>query len=192
MRTMTGTWGLIAAVLCVPAAGWAQTTPSQEQNTLSAAHSATQKLGVATIVVTGALGITLAVNHDTLFGDGRCTRGNPVFGRFGCDGLSLVHFGFAATTLGLFVASEVLAEQMHPNPYFLGSTSHQNAMQALRWTNAALFVVQPLLGIFAAHPRLLGIPEEHRSKVSRVLRTIHLGVGFGLATTYSFNAALQW
>ena len=43
------------------------------------------------------------------------------------------------------------------------------------------------------HPGLIGIPVESRP-MSRVLRTVHfgVGVGLGLATTYSVNAALQW
>jgi hypothetical protein len=191
-RSLTKTL-LFISVLALPATGWAQVGETGQETNLHTTRSVVQKTGLGTLAVTGALGVALAVNRPTLFGDGRCATNEGVFGEFGCSaGLSLVHFGFAATSLGLFVAGEILAEKMEVNPYDLGDAERVRTMRALRWTNVGLFAVQPVLGILAAHPGLIGIPPQSRAQFSRILRTIHLGVGLGLATTYSVNAAFQW
>ena len=179
--------------LALPAAGWAQVTETQRQRDLDYAHSTVQKAGLGTLAVTGALGLVLFANKPTLFGDGLCSTGDGIFGEYGCGpGLAVTHMAFAVASAGLFIAQEILAAKMDPSPYLEGSTGRQNTMEALRWTNVGLFAVQPVLGIIAAHPGLIGIPASARADFSRVLRTVHLGVGLGLATTYSVNAALQW
>jgi hypothetical protein len=159
-----------------------------KQHDLSDVHSVLQKTGLATLAVTGVLGASLAVNTPTLFGEGRCATGSPWFGQFGCTGLKYAHFGFAATTLGLFVATEIVAEQMPVSPYDMGSTSKQSAMKTLRVVNIALFSVQPVLGFLAANHSLFGMSGG----AAKVLRTVHLAVGGTVAGTYTANAAMQW
>lgn len=159
-----------------------------KQQHLSDVHSVLQKTGLATLGVTGVLGATLAVNDDTIFGRGRCAEGDPLFGQFGCSGLKYVHFGFAATTLGLFIASEVVAAEMPVSPYDMGDATKQNAMKTLRIANIGLFSVQPVLGLLAANHSLFGMSPG----VARVLRSVHILVGGAVATTYTANAALQW
>lgn len=186
---------LIALALAVPATSFAQTfEENRRQENLATTHSVLQKTGLGTLAATGALGFALMANHETLFGDGLCKDdGSGIFGEFGCSkGLTLVHFGFAVTTLGLFIAQEIAAEEMNPRPYDVGSDSRRHTMEGLRWTNVGLFALQPVLGVIAANPGIIGIPTESRPMFSRVMRTVHFGVGLGLATTYTVNAALQW
>lgn len=187
---------LAFVAVAVPATSWAQTTEVQRQRDLETAHSVVQKAGIGTLAVTGALGLVLFANKPTLFGDGLCSTGDGIMGEYGCGpGLGLTHFAFAVTSLGLFVASEILAEEMDPGPYddgYYNDPGRRRTTEALRWTNVGLFALQPVLGIIAAHPGIIGIPASARADFSRVLRTVHLGVGLGLATTYTVNAALQW
>jgi hypothetical protein len=184
---------LFFSIVALPAAARAQVAQPGQGSDLSTAHSVTQKTGLATLAVTGALGVALAVNRPTLVSDGRCETHEGVFGEFGCGpGLTVTHFVFAASTLVLFVTSEILAEKMEVNPYDVGDFERVRAMRNLRWANVGLFAVQPVLGFLSAHPEVIGIQSGSRGMFSRVLRTIHLGVGLGAATTYSVNAALQW
>jgi hypothetical protein len=179
--------------LAVPAVGLAQTSEIQRQRDLEQAHSVVQKAGLGTLAVTGALGLVLFANKPTVFGDGLCSTGDGIMGEYGCGpGLALTHFGFAVASLGIFVASEVLAAKMDPSPYSVGDQRRQDAMNAIRWTEVGLYAVQPVLGLISAHPGLIGIPASARADLSRVMRTIHLGVGLGIAATYSVNAAFQW
>ena len=186
---------LAFVAVAVPASGWAQTAEVENrQRDYERAHSVVQKAGIGTLAVTGALGLVLFANKPTLFGDGLCSTGDGIMGEFGCGpGLGLTHFAFAVTSAGLFIASEILAEAMDPGPYEdYSNPGRRRAMETLRWTNVGLFALQPVLGIIAAHPGIIGIPASARADFSRVMRTVHLGVGLGLATTYTVNAALQW
>jgi len=183
---------LISLMLAVPLRSFAQVTEPAREEELNRAHRVMQKAGLATMGVTTALGFALLANKPTLFSDGLCEAGDPMFGELGCHGLSIVHFAFAATTLGLFAADEIVKAKMERSPYHTGDPRRDDAANALRWTNVALFAVQPVMGILATHPWLIGIPPEHRVTFSKVLRTIHFGVGVGLATTYSVQAGLQW
>ena len=147
--------GFLAALIIValPTAAFAQDLDPVEQQRLKDWRSATQKAGLASIGIAVGLGIPLAANKPTLFSDGLCKAGDPMFGSFGCDGgLAIVHFVFAGSALALFVASELIAMEMSPTPYETGNTTRDNASKAFLWTNVGLFSVQPLLGLLAAHP----------------------------------------
>ena len=185
--------GLGVAGLLRSAPASAQEAIDQDkQDDLETVHSVLQKTGLVTLGLTGASGFVLIVNKPTLFGDGRCKSGEPWLGDFGCGGLVFVHLGTAVTTLGLFVAQEIVAGEMPVSPYDMGSEGKRDAMAALRVANIGLFAVQPVLGFLAANPGVIGIAESSREDFSKVLRTIHFGVGGSLATTYTVNAALQW
>lgn len=183
-------------VVVVFATTWQTSASAQidqdKQDRLETTHSVLQKAGLGTLLLTGTSGATLMINKPTLFGEGRCKTGDPLFGGFGCSGLSLVHFAMGAASLGLFVSSEIVAENMPISPYDMGTAGEQDTMRALRYTNIGLFAVQPLLGLVSAYPQLIGIPERSRESFSKIMRTVHFGVGGSLATTYSINAALQW
>lgn len=183
---------LIAVTLTIPATGFAQSVETRQEQ-LAQTRSTVQKAGLVTLGLTAATGAILMVNKPTLFSDGLCRQEKGIGGAFGCGGgLTLVHLAFALSSATLFVAQEILAEQMNPNPYYVGDASKQSAMQTLRWTTIGLYAAQPILGFLAAHPQLLGIPGEHRMAVAKWLRTIHFAVGVGIGGTYAANAALQW
>ncbi len=179
---------LVAALLTVPAAGFTQTSSSQG---ISNAHSATQKAGLATLGVTALLGGILAVDTPVL-GNVECASCTGSIGRPGYDVLSVVHFGFALATLGMYVSSEILAEKMDQNPYYTGNARQQSTMQTLRWVNVGFFIAQPVLGLLAAHPGLFGIPPSARPLFSRIMRTLHVAVGVGTVGSYTATAAMQW
>jgi hypothetical protein len=181
-----------AAVALAPSSASAQEIDQERQEDYDTAHSVLQKTGLVTLGLTGLSGATLMINKPTAFGDGRCKSGDPIFGDFGCGGLTFLHLGFAVTTLGLFVAQEVVAEQAPISPYDQGSEGKQDAMAGFRVANYALFGVQPVLGLLAANPGILGVDDADKEDVSRALRTVHFGVGGGLATTYTANAIMQW
>lgn len=185
--------GVGAGIAALPRTAHAQETfDADKQEELGDVHSVLQKTGLVTLGLTGVSGGVLLLNKPTLFGDGRCKSGDPVLGDFGCSGLPILHAAFGATTLGLFVAQEIVAGEMPISPYDMGSEGRQDAMTGLRIANYSLFAVQPVLGFLAANPGVVGVSEESQEDVSRVLRTIHFGVGGTLATTYTVNAALQW
>lgn len=182
----------VAASLA-PARASAQDVIDQDkQDDLDTVHSVLQKTGLVTLGLTGTTGAVLLVNKPTLFGDGRCKSGSPWLGDFGCGGLTFVHLGFAVSTLGLFIAQEIVAGEMPISPYDMGSEGRQDAMAGLRVANYSLFALQPVLGFLAANPGVIGISDSSKEDFSRVVRTIHFGVGGSLATTYTINAALQW
>jgi hypothetical protein len=186
------TLSLTAVLLAlIPAVSFAQTTADPRQQQLANAHSATQKAGLATLGVTALLGGLLAVDTPIL-GNEACAQSCGGIGKAGWETLSIVHFGFAAATLALWLSSEVLAEQMDQNPYYTGDLGLQREKQTLRWVNVGLFAAQPVLGLLAAHPGLIGIPPEARPMFSRVMRTLHVAVGVGVASSYTATAALQW
>jgi hypothetical protein len=116
---------------------------------------------------------------------------HSVLQKTGLVTLALTAF-FGASTLALFVAQESVAVQSPVSPYDEGSQGKQDAMTGLRVANYALFSAQPVLGLLAANPGILGVPEKDREDVSAALRTVHFAVGGTLATTYTVNAALQW
>lgn len=184
-------WIVIFVMASLPRTVSAQ-IDQDKQDRLATTHSVLQKAGLGTLFFTGTSGSALMVNKPTLFGKGRCRTGDPLLGGFGCRGLSLLHFGMGVASLGLFVSSEIVAENMPVSPYDMGSAGKQDTMRTLRYTNIGLFAVQPILGLVATHPQLIGIPERSRETFSKVLRTVHFGVGGSLATTYSINAGLQW
>jgi hypothetical protein len=181
-----------AATALAPATAGAQEIDQERQDDYDTAHSVLQKTGLVTLGLTGISGATLLINKPTAFGDGRCKSGDPILGDFGCGGLTYLHLGFAVTTLGLFVAQEVVAEQAPISPYDMGSETKQDTMAGFRVANYALFGVQPVLGLLAANPGILGVDDADKEDVSRALRTVHFGVGGGLATTYTANAIMQW
>jgi hypothetical protein len=187
-----------AAIAASTALGAAREAAAQEtidrekQEDYETAHSVLQKTGLVTLGLTGATGAGLLINKRTLFSRGRCETGDPILGEFGCGGLTFLHAGFGATTAGLFVAQQIVGAQAPISPYDMGSEGKQDTMEALRYVNISLFIVQPVLGLLAANPGIMGVAEEDQEDVSAVLRTIHFGVGGSLATTYTVNAALQW
>jgi hypothetical protein len=192
-RRLTALAALVAA-LALPAAAQAQVSlTTQRQNDLTVAHSVLQKAGLVTLAGVAATGLPLLINKETLFSEGRCLKGDPLLGDFGCNGgLTALHFAFAATTLVLFISSEIVAAAMPVSPYDVLDTPRRETERTVRWINVGLFTAQPILGLLAAHPGLIGIPPDARRTFSKVVRTIHFGVALGVATGYTVNAALQW
>jgi hypothetical protein len=172
-------------------------SPSEadRQEDLNNAHSILQKTTLVSIGVTGALGLVTAYNQATVFGKGQCSTdsGKPLFGKWGCDGLNVLHGIAGIATTGLFIATEVVAVSMPISPYDDASSSTKtDAMKTLRWINIGLVGVQGVMGLIAAYPQVIGIPVSARPAFSAILRTIHIGTGVTFAGTYTATAILQW
>jgi hypothetical protein len=192
-RRCTALAALLASLAFPLAANAQVSATTQKQNDLTIAHSVLQKAGLVTLAGVAATGLPLFINKETLISEGLCLKGHPLLGEFGCNGgLTVLHFVFAASTLALFVSSEIVAAEMPVSPYDSLDTPRRETMRTVRWVNVGLFTVQPILGLLAAHPGLIGIPPDARRTFSKVVRTIHLGVAAGVATGYTLNAALQW
>lgn len=104
--------------------------PTENEHTLRllGAHRVLKYTTTGALVLTAGLGVVSGINQPTLFGDGRCLTGDPVFG-------------------------------------------------------------QPILGLVASNPAILGIPRDDREDFSRVMRTVHVGVVIG--GTYVTTLAIE-
>jgi hypothetical protein len=181
---------MLIVALGLPLAAHAQSYSSTHAQDLASAHSWVQKTGLVTLYGAAALGAITAVNAPPM-GDERCAACEDM-GKDAYDALVLTHFGLAGATLALYITSEILAEKMAVNPYYTGDAQRQGAMQAMRWVNVGFFSAQPILGLLAAHPGWVGVPPAHQQLFSRVMRTLHLAIGAGTATSYTAVAVMQW
>jgi hypothetical protein len=141
----------------------------------------------ASLVVTSTLGTMAAINQPTAFGDGRCfTPGaSPVLGDYGCNrGLSTLHGSAAVLSVTLYTANGVLRLAAPDSRGFVAEPLRP-LHSVLGWVHLTGIVVQPILGLIAAYPQVIGkastLPTD---SFPRNLRTIHLFIGY--ATTLAF------
>jgi hypothetical protein len=141
----------------------------------------------ASLVVTSTLGTMAAINQPTAFGDGRCfTPGaSPVLGDYGCNrGLSTLHGSFGVLSVTLYTANGVL-RLAAPDSRGLVAEPLRPLHTVLGWVHLTGIIVQPILGLVAAYPQVIGksstLPTD---SFPRNLRTIHLFIGY--ATTLAF------
>lgn len=147
---------------------WAQTRKNLERSTLVG------------LWLTGSLGTLLAFNRPTLFSDGRCNTGNPIFGDYGCGELSTVHGMSAVAAISLYTASEVF--NLTTGPDQRPSTTHR----IFSWIHRIGMVALPLVGIFSRFPEVIGVNEpDTQEDFSRTLRSIHLGAGYVTVLSYT-------
>lgn len=153
----------------------------------------------ASVTVTTLLGTVLAINQPTLFGSGLCADIDPMTGRsrallgedFGCGTARTWHKVSAFVSLGLYASTGVFALSM-PDPERASEGNDIRAgrlrlHRAMAWVHLAGMILQPILGIVAFEPSLVGVnidpmdPVRSRQGLEdfqRTMRTIHLGVGY--------------
>lgn len=144
------------------------------------------------LVVTSALGTMAAINQPTAFGDGRCQTGNPVLGTYGCDrGLSTLHGISGVLSLTLYTADGVLTLAI-PGPVGNVSEAARPWHRALTYVTLGGFVVQPILGLVAAFPQVIGMSDTAPGDAfPRDVRTIHVGLGYLITAAFLTTLALE-
>jgi hypothetical protein len=142
------------------------------------------------LVVTSALGTLAAINQPTRFGDGRCLTGHPVLGNYGCDrGLSTLHGSSAVLSVTLYTANAVLGLAA-PEAAGRVSEAARPWHRALGVIHLGGIVVQPVLGLVAAFPQVIGREKTATTDMfPRNLRTAHVVVGY--LTTAAFLGAIS-
>lgn len=138
------------------------------------------KIGTAAALgVTTTLGVIAAVNQPTLFGDGACAAGRPVLGSYGCSGFSILHGSAGVATELIYTANMAVALAVPPvagvRP--LGPFDHGPVHRASTWVHVGAMLLQPVLGIVASNPQMIGVGPGSQANFSRNLRTVHIVVG---------------
>jgi hypothetical protein len=185
MRTIGLAIAVAAASLAFAPTTRAQQTEGFQDETREDVHRGLQLATAGSMLVTGTLGTILAINKPTLFSEGRCAEGEPIFGWYGCHGLSILHGVSAVITLVLYTATTTLelAEGTWP-----GSGGHNDGYTVASAITMGAMGALPIVGFIAAVPAIFGIPEGDFQKV---LRTLHLSVAYLAVGTYVTTVALD-
>jgi hypothetical protein len=138
------------------------------------------------LILTATLGTLTAINRPTLFSDGRCAAGKPLFGQWGCRGLSTLHGLSALLTVVLYTATTTLELEAFDWP---GRDRHGRAYEALSYVHLVGMALQPIGGLLAAAPEIVGASRD--GTFSRVLRTIHLFTGYAIAGAFVVTTAVE-
>ena len=150
------------------------------------AHKALQLATAGSLIVTGTLGTLIAINQPTWFSDGACATGDPVLGRYGCEGLSVLHGLSALLAITLYTATTTLEIARFDWP---GRDRHGSAYEAASYVHLVGMALQPIGGILAAMPTVLGLP--HNGGFARAVRSLHILTGYAIAGTYVVTAAIE-
>jgi hypothetical protein len=141
---------------------------------------------VAGLWVATTLGTIGIMNRPTIFGDGRCERGNPILGDYGCGPSTTLHGIVAASSVMLFTGSEVL------NLTTGRRSDRSQTEKVLLWITRAGMFTLPLIGIISRFPDTIGINDaENQREFGRVMRTIHAGAGYVTVVAYTITFMLD-
>lgn len=152
------------------------------------------RLGTAAaLVATSTLGTMAALDQPTRFGDGRCLTGHPVLGEYGCDrGLSTLHGSAAVLSVILYTANGVLGLAA-PGSRGDVAPGARPWHRALTWVHLGGIVVQPILGLVAAFPQVVGRSRSAPTDMfPRNLRTAHVVLGYLTTAAFLTTVALEW
>lgn len=166
-----------------------QASPPPRESPHDDALFAQDALKVATSVAlaaTGAFGVISAINQPTAFGDGQCSddgvppdRGEGIGGRWGCDGINIVHGGLGVGTALLYTAEQVTGLVIPGDEPDYGALH-----QALTYTHVGGMVLTPAVGLLASNPRVFGIDDSADAAWPKTGRTIHLSLALLTAASY--------
>ncbi len=137
-------------------------------------HNVLRWATAASLVVTAGLGATVAINKPTILGDGRCASGDPLFGSYGCDSLSTVHGMAGVVSAVLYTATGVLGLAT-PGGSAFGHRDDEAWYGALDYVHLAGIVVQPVLGLLARFPEIVG--AQNVTNFGRDVRSAHILIG---------------
>jgi hypothetical protein len=161
---------------------------------LIATHRALKYGTAGALLVTGSLGVVALINQPTLLGDGKCLTGNPVLGDYGCNELGLLHAGSGVVTLGLYATDMgvTVGIPRAPGSPLKGPYDHGGAHRAFTGMHIAGMILQPILGLLAANPTLIGVDDPSGTgDYARTMRTAHVGVGLLTAGSYWTTLAIE-
>lgn len=153
------------------------------------AHDILKPLTAGSLLLTVALGTLVAINYPTIFGEGRCTGPSPVFGTYGCDALNIDHGISAVLSVTLYTATSVL--ELTPEVRAV-PLRYPLAQRYLRYVHLAGIVLQPLLGIIASYPQIIGISPGDQPEFSKVMRSIHVFAGYLTFSAYATSTILEF
>lgn len=147
----------------------------------------------AALVATSTLGTMAAIDQPTRFGDGRCLTGHPVLGEYGCDrGLSTLHGSAAVLSAVLYTANAVLGLAA-PDSRGDVAPGARPVDRALTWVHLGGIVVQPVIGLVAAFPQVVGRSRSAPTDMfPRNLRTAHVLIGYVTTAAFLTTVALEW
>lgn len=149
-------------------------------------HRTLQLTTSGALILTAGLGAINAINQPTLFSDGRCASGNPIFGEYGCHGLGPLHGVFALLSVVLYTTTETLEFSRFDWP---GRDRHGDGFTALSYVHLIGMIIQPLGGLLAAVPELVG--ASRNGALPRVLRTLHAVTGVAVAGAFIVTTAIE-
>ena len=184
MRIITTT----LAALVVLGTAVSPAAAQEQDRTIDDVHRGMQVATMSSLVVTGALGTIIAMNKPTLFGDGRCESGDPIFGDYGCKGLSVLHGLSAILSFGLYTITTTIEFVEYDWP---GQQDHGTAYEIASWGHLIGMGALPLVGIITAVPEVLGIEGQGKEDFQRILRTLHIGFAYLTVGTYVATAAID-
>jgi len=168
---------VVAALL--PRLAVAEPSDSTSDARLERIHTTLELITAGALALTAGLGTVAALNQATAFGDGRCFRGDPIAGEYGCGNISTLHGIAGVTTVVGFTATTTLGLALPPEP-IRSSASHR----VLESVAAVGIYTLPVLGIVSRFPGVVGVGPEHSLDVSRDLRTVHISLAVLTAATY--------
>ena len=169
--------------------------PLQEHRaSLLRAHRTLEYTTMGALALTAAGGVIAAINQPTLFGDGRCVSGNPIFGDYGCEGFSMIHGTAGVLTTVSYTATMTVALSVPDRRGGLGEPGpfdHGGFHRAATWVHVVGFAAMPLLGLTGAHPEMLGIEGEDAEGFSETVRTVHAGLGVITAGAFTTTVLIE-
>lgn len=189
-RTASIATTVVAALLMV-ASGSAPARAQASRDSIRHAHRGLQIATMTSLLVTGTLGTFVAINQPTLFSDGRCDQddAHPLFGRkYGCHGLNVLHGLSAIISSVLYTATQTMEFTAFDWP---GQESHGTGYKVASGIHLAGMIALPIVGLVTAVPQLLGIRTDNDSKFERIIRTLHLSLGYLTVGTYVTTAGID-
>jgi hypothetical protein len=173
----------------VPPLGGLASSQDPAESGLVQAHRVLKPLTAGSLLLTVALGTLLVINYPTFFGEGHCSTGGPVFGTYGCDALNIVHGVSAVMSVVLYTATTVL--ELTPEVQAVPER-HPEAQRYLRYVHLVGFILQPILGIISSYPQIIGISTGGQAQFSRVMRSVHLSIGYVTLGAYAASTVLDF
>lgn len=149
----------------------------------------------ASLLVTGTLGTITALNRPTLFGEGRCAKGIPIFGSYGCNELSIVHGTSAFLSLLLYTGTATVS-LMYPGDDHRVPAGRPGVSgwfyTLVSYVALVGLAAQPVLGLTAHIPTVIGVNGQSAEQFSKALRTVHVGLGYLTIAAVATSLALEF
>ena len=178
-------WGIVVVTVIGLRLLYPSTTFAEEHGARSTDRTL-QLTTSASLLVTATLGTFAALNQPTLLSNGRCADGDPLFGKWGCSGLNGLHGVAALVSLVLYTSTEALEFSRFDWP---GRDRHGSGFTALSYVHLVGMALQPIGGLLAVVPEIVGASRS--GLFPRVLRTLHIVLGYTILTSFLITTAIE-